>query len=182
MSWAGCGSVTSMGTAASSSPLSAARDEQLVAACERGDLPSAKAAVALGACINGPDAGLTPSTFMVPLAAAVHSRHRDVAVWLLSQGANPNYDGVMPSGAHTSTPDILQLLIDAGGELTVGVGGTPPLFAALSFVREDNVRVLLAQPSLDLTYKYEGKTPEQYARETHWVPPALADVVAEEVR
>ena len=39
--------------------------------------------------------------------------------------------------------------------------------------------MLLAQPSLDLTITYKGKTPEEYGRYNG--SPALADVIAQEV-
>ena len=71
------------------------------------------------------------------------------------------------------------LLIDAGGDVNRESGGWPPLFAAVLFNEPDNVRVLLAQPSLDFTIKFEGKTPEQYARDKG--RPALEDMIAQEV-
>ena len=52
-----------------------------------------------------------------------------------------------------------------------------PLFRLQSDDNEDKVRVLLAQPCLDLTYR--GKTPGQYARDCR--KPAVADMLAQEV-
>ena len=43
----------------------------------------------------------------------------------------------------------------------------------------DKLLVLLAQPCLDFTTKYEDKTPEQYARDND--RPAVADMIAQEV-
>ena len=153
---------------------------RLVSACVMGDLPSAKAAVADGASVNEKGAGPGWGSTQLPLAAAASMRHHDVVVWLLSLGADPNGDSVMHYGAHDSTAAILQLLIDAGGDVNRESGGQPPLFPAVwGDNSEDNVRVLLAQPSLDFTIKYEGKTPEQYARDEG--EPALADMIAQEV-
>ena len=113
-------------------------------------------------------------------AAAVFRQQHDVVVWLLSRGADPNGDQVMYDGAYRSTAGILQLLIDAGGDVNRKSCGERPLFPAARGVNsEDNVRVLLAQPSLDLTLTYYGKAPEQYVRD--WGRPALADMIAEEV-
>ena len=106
--------------------------------------------------------------------------HREVVVWLLSHGADPGADGVMYHGTTSTTADILQLLIDAGSDVNRNSGGWPPLVSALwGFNRKDNVQVLLAQPSLDIAIKYEGKTPEAYARDNG--KSALADVIAQEV-
>ena len=151
----------------------------LVTACYERDLPSAKAAVADGASVNeeGTARGVGA---LLPLAAAVFWQHIELVVWLLSLGADPNGDMVMWQGACKSTAGILQLLIDVGGDVNRESGGRPPLFPAVEgFNSEDNVRVLLAQPSLDLTIKSDGKTPEQYARARHRL--ALADVIAQEV-
>ena len=117
-------------------------------------------------------------TFL-PLVGAVFNRHRDVVVWLLSRGADPNGDEVMYYGARNSTAAILQLLIDAGGDVNRSSGGRPPLFSAVWNNSEDKVRVLLAQPALDVAVRYDGKVPEQFAR--YWDRHALADVIAQEV-
>ena len=117
---------------------------------------------------------------MLPLEAAVDNKHHDVVVWLLSHGADSNGDNVMYFGARHSTAAILQLLIDAGGDVNRGSSNALPLFSAVEgYHGEDRVRVLLAQPSLDLTIKYGGKIPEQVARDQG--TPALADMIAQEV-
>ena len=158
--------------------------DRLVTACSTGDLPSAKAAVVDGASVN--EKGKAPGwggSLVTPLAAAVFKKHHDVAVWLLSCGADPNGDDVMRGGSYGSTDVILQLLIDAGGDVNRGTGsyGQPPLFSA---VEGDNskgkLRVLLAQPALDFTIEYDGKTPEQYALEKG--RPKVARRIAKEVR
>ena len=58
-----------------------------VSACMEGDLTSAVAAVADGACVNVRGRG---SSWLVsgPLFAAVFGQHVDVATWLLSQGGH----------------------------------------------------------------------------------------------
>ena len=60
-------------------------DTALMFAAREGDLESAKLLVAAGAKVNAADAwGVTATTL------AVHSAHDDVAVFLLSKGADPN--------------------------------------------------------------------------------------------
>ena len=150
--------------------------DSLAAACFNGDLPSAEAAVADGASVNEDGCAPDWAGTELPLAVAVLNKHFDVVVWLLSHGADSNGDRVMWSGATYSTSAILQLLIDAGGDVHRESWGQPPLIAAVRGDNgEDNVRVLLAQPSLDFTTKFMGKTPEQYARDAH--RPALADMI-----
>ena len=110
----------------------------------------------------------------------MYRQHLDVVVWLLSHGADPNGDNVMYHGARDSAASILQLLIDAGGDVNRSSVGRPPLFTAMVGDNvDDNVRVLLAQPCLGLTITYSGETPEQYAR--YIGKPALADMIAQEV-
>ena len=151
-----------------------------MAACWAGDLPSAKALVADGASVH--EKGKVPDWVGtdLPLTAAVYSTHEGVVVWLLSHGADPNGDSVMFCGTYPSTAAILQLLIDAGGDVNRRSNGRPPLFAAVLYNSEDNVRVLLAQPSLDVAIKCDAKTPEKYARARG--KPAVADTIAQEVR
>ena len=165
----------------SSSGASPSLADRLMTACANGDLPSAKVAVADGASVNEKGKNQYGVTFL-PLEAAALNKHRDhdVVVLLLSHGADPNGDGVMSWGAYVSTTAILQLLIDAGGDVNRKSSGEPPLFPAVrSYNSKDNVRVLLAQPSLDFTIKYNGKTPEQYALDNG--KPAVADMIAQEV-
>ena len=101
--------------------------DRLVTACDNNDVPSAQAAVGDGACVN--EAGMNEDGWTwFPLAVAVYEKHVDVVVWLLSQGADPNGDNVMYYGACHSAPGILQLLIDAGGDVNQSSGGVPPLF------------------------------------------------------
>ena len=163
----------------STSPLA----DRLVTACHTGDLPSAQAAVADGASIEAVGKILVPGWHctMDPLAAAVFNGHRAVVVWLLSLGTSPTRGQVMWFGAGNSTPDILQLLIDAGGDVNRKSGGlVPPLFTAVCERRKgDNVRVLLAQPCLDFTTTYQGQSAEQYAR--GWSDPAVVKSLKNEV-
>ena len=153
--------------------------DRLVTACDRGDLPSAKAVVADGASVR--EEGTAPGFGTgLPLTAAVYSLHHDVVVWLLSHGADPNEDDVMWYGARCSTTAILQLMIDAGCDVNPKSGGQPPLFSAVrGWYGEGKVRVLLAQPSLDCTAECDGKAPEQWARASQ--KPGLADMIAQEV-
>ena len=163
--------------------------DRLVVACFNGDVGSAAAAVSAGACVN--DAGSAPDGWgsHVPLWAAVANEHHDVVVWLLARGADPNLDAgsVLDYGICYSSPGILQLLIDAGGSVNRdyavtaagGASGRPPLFLATYWSRDDMVRVLLAQPGLDVAAVRGGKTADEEAREDD--KPALARLIAEEV-
>ena len=153
--------------------------DRLANACEIGDLESVKAAVTDGASVNEEGWVLDWVGTVLPLVAAVRNKHHDVVVWLLSHGANPNGEAVMANGAGYSSAAILQLLIDAGGDVNRMSVGEPPLFYAVDGNSKDNVRVLLAQPSLDFTVMHTGKTAEQYARDNG--RPGLADMIAEEV-
>ena len=153
--------------------------DRLVTACEKGDLPSAKAAIADGASVN--DEGRSTWGFSgLPMRAAVAEQHHDVVVWLLSHGADANGDVVMWNGTCYSTTAILLLLIDAGGDVNRESGRRRPLFAAVQDGSVGNVRVLLAQPSLDLAIECYCNTPEQYAH--YHRKPVLADMIAQEVR
>ena len=152
---------------------------RLVTACYNGDLPSAKAVVAAGASVNEKGMVRSWDSTVLPLEVALVRQHHDVVVWLLSHGADPNGDYVMYYGAYGSTAGILQLLIDAGGDVNRSSGGWPPLFPAVAYDSEDTARVLLAQPSLDFTIKYDNKPPEQFARARG--KPAAADMIAHEV-
>ena len=164
----------------SSSGASRSLAARLSTACASGDLPSAKAAVADGASVN--EKGRVPGWggSVLPLTTAVSERHFEVVVWLLSHGADPNGDKVMFHNAYNSTATILQLLIDAGGDVNRKSGGAAPLiWAILGFSREDNVRALLTQLSLDFTVKNNGRTPEQYACD--YGTPVVVDIIAHEV-
>ena len=154
--------------------------DRLVTACDMGDLPSAKAAIADGASVNAWGSAPGWDDPDLPLRVAVAMEHHDVVVLLLSHGADPNGDHVMYSAVGWSTAGILQLLIDAGGNVNRKSYGQPPLFtAAVGDHSEDSMRVLLAQPSLHLTLTYDGKSSQQYARDKG--KPALADMIAQEV-
>ena len=115
-----------------------------------------------------------------PLTAAVYRQHHDVVVWLLSHGADPNGDKVMAHGTFDSSAAILELLIDAGGDVNRESYGQSPVFIVLEANRDDSLRVLLAQPCLDFTVDYYGKSPHQYAQ--YLDNRALADIIAQEVR
>ena len=151
--------------------------DRLVTACFRGDV---RASVNDRGSVPGWYLGVVP-----PLAAAVATERLDVAVWLLSHRADPNGFKVMYYCTTVSTAAILQLLIDAGGDVnqnnqSLACSGRGPLLEhAIDVEKVANVKVLLAHPSLDLTRKLDGKTPDQFALEDG--KPALADVIAREV-
>ena len=158
---------------------SASLPDRLVTACWNGDLPSAVAAVADGASVNE---GGTPPRWRearLPLAAAAYEGHHDVVVWLLSAGADPNGDDVMFFGACYATAGVLQLLLDAGGDVNRECRHVPPLFWAVGGKVTENVGVLLAHAGLDFTVTYKSNTAEQFAHDNR--KPAVADVIAQEV-
>ena len=154
--------------------------DQLVHACASGDIASAEAAIALGASVNDPCTVDCAHHAALPLDVAAAKHHYGVVVWLLSRGADPNGHRVMWSAAFEGTPEVLQLLIDAGGDANRPTAGDVPMFAAIYGEEGANVRLLLSQPFVDLGWTRDGKTPEQCASEE-----GLDDVAAaitEEVR
>ena len=98
--------------------------------------------------------GVANGGMWLPLVAAVSLGNFDLVVWLLSQGADPNADGVMLFGARNSTAAILELLIDAGADVNTESGGVPPLTAASLLCatgdQYEKLRVMLAQPDLNI--------------------------------
>ena len=117
-----------------------------------------------------------------PLSTALYNRRRDVIVWLLSLGADPNADRVMYFAASYGTPECLQLMIDAGGDPSDSNTWGPPLYWAVEngVYKEEKLQVLLAQPALDLTVTYFYMLPETHARTTG--KRDLADMIVQEVR
>ena len=90
----------------------------------------------------------------------------------------------MSLGAYNSTTAILRLLIDAGGDVNRrDSDGEPPLFPAIYCENvddsEDKVHMLLTQPSLDVSIKFEGRTAKQHAY--YHDRPHLAEMIAHEV-
>ena len=153
--------------------------DRLVSACWQGDVQAAAAAVADGASVNGKAAipFLGPG---LPLVAALYNAHDDAVVWLLSLGADADGDDVMFTAAADSASDILQLLIDVGGDVNRASGRAPPLFCAVLRTRRiGNVAVLLAQPCLDLAAVYDNMSPLQFAHS--WHQDSAADLLVEEV-
>ena len=170
-----------MGCTVSSDP------SRLVLACDVGDVATVKNAIKNGADVNGRAKGRDDSP-LTPLRAAVARRHHAVAAVLLAAGVDPNADDAMACCADTSTPPaILQLLVDAGGDVNRGSGGphpAPPVFLVLRDGQGDPspcLRVLLSEPGLDLavTDAADGKTAEQYARTKG--KPGAADIIRNEV-
>ena len=107
-------------------------------------------------------------------------RHFDVVVLLLAHGADPNGDEVMWVGAGLSTPEILQLLIDAGGDLHWESHGVPPLFKAIQRGNTEAVVLLLAQPLLELSTTWQDWVAAKYARNRD--EDAIAALIVQEVR
>ena len=157
---------------------SASPADRLVTACFKGDLPAAKAAIADGASVN--DKGTAPGYIpLLPLAIALYRHRHDAVTWLLSRGADPNGDAVMCYAAYGRPSHVLQLLIDAGGDVNRESRAAPPLFWATHSPGDDEVRLLLAQPCLDVAMTSYRRTAQQYACERG--KPAFAATIAQEV-
>jgi ankyrin repeat protein len=141
------------------------------------------AVVTRGIPVNGrhSDWGVTA------LQWAVQWKRCGLVVALLAAGADANVKNLgghtsVLLGASDSTADILQLLLDGGGNVNeVSISGQSPLIA---LVRTNNgkaaarLQVLLACPELDLDVDYKGKTAEQWAVHARHVE--LASAIAEE--
>ena len=161
--------------------------DRLVAACITGDLTAAAAAVMDGASVN--NTGVLPGSEHAVLPAYAALCHRQLAalVWLLAHGADVNGDELMHDGLFWGTPDMVQLLVDAGGDVNRLHDGVRPLFVLLEYDERDEscavvrkVGVLMAQPALDLTLTCFGTTAERHARA--WRNVVTADSIAAEVR
>jgi ankyrin repeat protein len=119
---------------------------------------------------------------------AVIYRRRELVVALLAAGADANVkDGAtcVWKGACSSTADILQLLINGGGNVNEADAdeGQTPLIALVLWNKGDapvRLQVLLTCPQLDLDAKYDGKTGEEWAVSNGH--PELAAAIAEERR
>ena len=155
----------------------------LATACYKCDLPKVRSVVAAGANVNVE--GDTPVGQCTPLEAAVYNDEcYDIVRLLLAHGAVPDSNAMYNPVCYRS-PYILQTLIDAGGDVNWQYHGEPLLFHAVGKYTADRndpqgrVRVLLAEPSLDLTVTFDGKTPEQWAEEHGKL--VLGRMVAEEV-
>ena len=172
-------------------------------ACHSSDLDAIKAAIGSGASVNemgqpeeDDSLWLTPR-LDTPLGALVdhwHWQHQvgpvalDAIRLILSLGADPSREVY---GAVYSRSEILQLLIDAGGDVNHKGGSFSlhPIFAAVGAESdgstsgrdiESMVQVLLAQPRLDLAVFSEGNSPDELAQLRNYV--RAADMIRAEVR
>ena len=102
----------------------------LLTACASGNRMAVALAIAGGAGVNDKPwpskavpvatlrSGVTPSQqTSLPLTAAVQRQDADVGAQLLFCGADANGDGVMAAAVKDASPQILQLLVDAGGDV-----------------------------------------------------------------
>ena len=160
-----------------------ALQDQLATACGKGDLAAVKAAIASGASVHSEGKNDVFGIDEMPLAAAAGCHHQPVVLHLLSVGADPNGRDVMSAGVLSGTPEILQLLIDAGGHLNTsnGLVLAPPVFSCniAGGDAEGKLRVLLAEPGLGLAASFGGHDPVENA--LYHEKPALAAMIRDEV-
>ena len=153
-----------------------------MSACRHGDLDAVKACLASGAQLNTAHAH-EHGIVLTPLAIAAAYERKAVVLHLLSIGADPNGRDVMERGVANGTPDILQLLVDAGGDVNRKDGGRPlPIFTAAASNAGDVVgklRVLLALPAVNLAVTNAGKSPVEHA--TVRSKPVLAAMIRDVV-
>ena len=158
--------------------------QSLVAACTAKNFPEAVKLLSSGASVNAKGKSNSyASEFVTPLAAAVESQYRPLVLHLLSLGADVKHGRVMEKAAFGDSADILQLLIDAGGDVNMASNGRAPLVNAVrgNHNRTAVMTVLLAEPSLDLTITdTDGKTAEEMASTLK--KPAIVAMIRAEVR
>ena len=127
------------------------------------------AATAKGLSINGRNSGDYGRT---ALHWAVERKRRELVVALLAAGGDANIQDnngwtSVYQGAYNCTADILQLLIDGGGNVKIpNKHGETPLIALVRWNSGDaaaRLGVLLSRPEIILDAKYVGKTAEQWA-------------------
>ena len=161
-------------------------------ACQSGSLTAVKKVLSDGANVHELGNDLSYHGPQTPLCAAVRGPtiRLDVVKYLLSVGADPNGDETLPLVATGDfrRPEVLQLLIDAGGNVN-GPESPSLLFLTVSNsgnapdIVENKVRILLAEPSLRLdsvSEKNGSKTPEELAHDQEYV--GAADLIQLEVR
>ena len=121
-------------------------DSQLEDACLKGDLVRAQRALADGARVDG-HCEKYPQIKLMPLSRAIGSHNRELICLLLSHGANPNGPYAMHMAA-TGPRDILQLVVDAGGDVnSKGETGWPTTFVAAN---SGNMRFFIHHPLFNL--------------------------------
>ena len=158
----------------------AGQTDLLVQACWCHDLPSAEAAIAEGADVNALGKS-REGIAMIPLLAAVAHQHVPLVTCLLAHGADPNGNSVMYFCTASGMPDLLRLLIAAGGDVNRASSAWPLLFLAVRENRLDSVHVLLGQPTLDLAATHNGMSPEQFARDLPLDRVAVTSAIEHEV-
>ena len=125
------------------------------------------------------------------LYLAVLYGHDDVATALLAHGASPNVRvkcGETPlwRAAHSGSSSLLRALIDAGGDVSVcSDDGRSPLLAVVTSGSKDSdavkrvVTLLTCGSGVDVDARWQGKTAEQWARDSR--RDEIADLIADEV-
>ncbi len=92
---------------------------------------------------------------------------------VLAHGGNPNAQdcwGKTPvwAAAYDGTPEVLEALLDAGGDVNATRSGVPPLVVLAGYGLGDvrpRLALMLAHPALDLQATYQGKRAEEWARD-----------------
>ncbi len=142
-------------------------------------------AVARGIPVNGRNSGWNTTA----LYYAVRFERRELVVALLAAGADANVknrygETSVWKGAFESTADILQLVINGGGNVNEPNNyGEAPLIAVGLWNKGNapgRLQVLLACPELDLDATYQCKTAEQWAATADY--PELVVAIAQERR
>ena len=167
---------------------------RFVKACIRDDLVCAKELLAEGASVNdrgwGYECDYTGDNYFGrPLYAAVvyDSRsctNHDLIAWLLLHGADPNDYGVMAVGMRYCNESLVQLLLDAGGDINRKINSDGDRLldwvssTAYSGRRKQKMRVLLDQPSLRLTVRKGGEIVRRCFKKSDNLDPLLEEEIS----
>ena len=162
--------------------------ERLTAACDKGELPAVRAALADGANVN--EAGLILGSSILrslPLDSALQQQlyrataeKHTAAVLMLAHGADPNSRSIMSTACFWATGALFKIVVAAGGDVNRVSGGRPPLFNAVEARNEETARALLEDPRVDLATLHTGMSAEEYARDRN--RPGIEVEIAREVR
>ena len=132
-------------------PAGISAQDYLVDACVFGSLRRIIAACDSGARVTRKGRTRTGEWYY-PIEAAAAQPDSAVIVFLLSRGADPNGGSAMyRAAAYHGCVRTLRVLIDAGGDVNVRHTGQVAVETALTCRSLPQLRLLLAQPDVDLT-------------------------------